>query len=588
MKVTQRGVSMLEVLIAMVVFAVGLLAIASLQGELLRSSGDAKTRTVAVNLAQDKLEELRGFSGLQGDCDAGADTYNCIGPSQEPEIVTDLQDLYGESAEGGSLGSSFEREWTVSEHYFGEEDSKLIPDYIKVDVTVSWEDGSGEENSVTVGDMIAAVAPSDSTGTVGGLLEPDSPEVDYRLIAATEDITAVPVLEFEDEDENTRYQETWRLEDDTVMDKEVRRIEVIHFTNDPFEEEEGDEFRSVRSREEFLTAACDCSVVGSGQGKTPTLWTGNAADNPFISGEFVEKTVGSANDGTTLCTRCCRDHHDLDSTYDHDGREITDAIHTAFDPFRTEGGVFSDRHEHFSNDDNLGAPIDSGDYLEACRFVRKDGFFEVVRDFYLVDIKVIHVDDSADTAPENEVRLYSDYAQEYLEGFLREVLENDDLDYPRELPNPDNFSAEFQSLDSQLEQPLQSTDAVQVHGIYLDYLDPVVRNVISCRQGEGEDCEELGISEGPALESVPFQVLDLTEFVRFSDVTFVESNPPEHVELPDNSDAEEEFTACEAEVRRSNSALAPEGQPVDPDDRDNLAVDRRIISDPENDTCEGK
>lgn len=576
MKVTQRGVSMLEVLIAMVVFAIGLLAIASLQGELLRSSGDAKTRTVAVNLAQDKLEELRGFSALQGDCDAGADTYNCIGPSEEPEVVTDLQDLYGESAEGGFLGSSFEREWTVSEHYFGEEDSKLIPDYIKVDVTVSWEDGSGEENSVTVGDMIAAVAPSDSTGTVGGLLEPDSPEVDYKLIAATEDITAVPVLEFEDEEGNTRYQETWRLADDTVMDKEVRRIEVIHFTNDPFEED--DEFRSVRSREEFLTAACDCSVVGSGQGKTPALWTGNAAENPFISGEFAEKTVGSANDGTTLCTRCCRDHHDLESTYDHDGREVTDAIHTAFDPFRDQGGVFSAIHEHFSNDDSLVAPIDSGDYLEACRFVRKDGFFEVVRDFYLVDIKVINVDSTADTAPENEVTLYSDYAREYLDEFMREVLENGDLDYPRELPNPDNFSAEFQSLESQLEGPLQSTEHVQVHGIYVDYLDPVVQNVIACRQGGGENCEDLGISEGPALESLPFQVLDLTQFVNLCDEgPFTEQNPPEHVELPEGSGADEEFYVLEASVGRSNSALAPGGVPIDPDDESNLARNERLL-----------
>lgn len=566
---SQRGLSMLEVLVALVIFAVGLLAIASLQGSLLRSGADAKIRTVATGLAQEKLEELRAFGALQG----AGDTYENISEGVETGI-DDVGDLYGDTAGNDSLGASYTREWSVDNCYFDEdggnlacgdeyEGSKSYPDFKRVSVEVTWEDASGETNAVTVEDAIGAMAPGDSVGTVGGLNPQDSPEVDYKLIAATEDITRVPVLEVDDDEGNTTYQETWRLEEDTWMGKEVRRIEAIHYTNSPEEN-----FRSVTSREEAFAVACNCDFDSSiEEGSAPTVWDGAG----YLRGVDLEKPAGVGpgnNDEDILCNRCCQDHHDSSSTYDHDGDSDTEEIFTGFDAFRQAGGVFSSPHQHF-NDGDLSTSVDSGSYVEACRFIRNDGFFEVARDFYMVDVKII-TDDEVDT--------YSDYAATYVEEFLIELTENQDLDYPNELPDKSNFSDEFKTLEEELDEPVSGSADVQTQAIYIDYLDPVLVNFLLCRNGEGSNCEDLGVDEGPVLQSMPFQVIDVTQFANFSDCWFEEQNAPPHVDLPDGADSTDVFRAHEATVGRSNSTLAVGGQPIDPDDRDNLARDWRRTS----------
>ena len=60
----QRGMSLLEVLIGIVIFAIGMLALASLQGNLTRSAADANARSVAVTLAEELIERKRGFARI--------------------------------------------------------------------------------------------------------------------------------------------------------------------------------------------------------------------------------------------------------------------------------------------------------------------------------------------------------------------------------------------------------------------------------------------------------------------------------------------------------------------------------------------
>jgi type IV pilus modification protein PilV len=58
----QQGFSLLEALVAALVVAVAMLGVARLQGFTMLESGDSRMRTHALNLAQDKIEELRSFS----------------------------------------------------------------------------------------------------------------------------------------------------------------------------------------------------------------------------------------------------------------------------------------------------------------------------------------------------------------------------------------------------------------------------------------------------------------------------------------------------------------------------------------------
>ena len=60
----QNGFSILEVVIGIFIFVVGLLALAALQGALTRSMADSKLRTTAVNIADSFIERQRGFIQL--------------------------------------------------------------------------------------------------------------------------------------------------------------------------------------------------------------------------------------------------------------------------------------------------------------------------------------------------------------------------------------------------------------------------------------------------------------------------------------------------------------------------------------------
>ena len=58
----QRGLSLVEVFVALLVLSVGLIALAKLQVDLVRGSGDARARTIALSLAEEKIEDLRTFA----------------------------------------------------------------------------------------------------------------------------------------------------------------------------------------------------------------------------------------------------------------------------------------------------------------------------------------------------------------------------------------------------------------------------------------------------------------------------------------------------------------------------------------------
>lgn len=67
-----KGFTLLEIMIALVVLTIGLIAIAYMTNYAISGNREAKLLTQAVTLAQDKLEELRGvdYDALTSDNDA--------------------------------------------------------------------------------------------------------------------------------------------------------------------------------------------------------------------------------------------------------------------------------------------------------------------------------------------------------------------------------------------------------------------------------------------------------------------------------------------------------------------------------------
>ncbi len=60
-----RGMTLLDVLLAIVIFVFGMLALTALQGNLTRSSTDANARTAATSIAEELIEDMRTFEQLR-------------------------------------------------------------------------------------------------------------------------------------------------------------------------------------------------------------------------------------------------------------------------------------------------------------------------------------------------------------------------------------------------------------------------------------------------------------------------------------------------------------------------------------------
>lgn len=124
------GIGLLEVLITTVVVAVGLMAIASLQGKLTSGSRVDKTRAEAKSLAETKIEQLRDTIEKTG--------YNALASSATSESIDGVTE-------------TFTRSWVITD--------QTNPVRKQVSVSVCWLDGcpntNNPENQVVVQSMIA-------------------------------------------------------------------------------------------------------------------------------------------------------------------------------------------------------------------------------------------------------------------------------------------------------------------------------------------------------------------------------------------------------------------------------------------------
>jgi prepilin-type N-terminal cleavage/methylation domain-containing protein len=168
----QKGFGLLEVLITIVVLGVGMIALARLQALLLQGGSYAKARSVALNLAQGKLEDLRSFEQLQLPApNAGIFTYAEIG-NNTGGVEKDDGTLVIPSGEVTVSNVIYNRAWTVTSHYYCAENqspspsncslSKPYPDFKIVKITITWTDPVDLEDTqpVELESVISATNPA--------------------------------------------------------------------------------------------------------------------------------------------------------------------------------------------------------------------------------------------------------------------------------------------------------------------------------------------------------------------------------------------------------------------------------------------
>ena len=132
----RRGVSLIEAIVAMAVMAFGMMAIVGLQSTLRQNSDIAKQRSEAVRIAEEAIEDWRGFSSIG--TAAGRKAYDDITVGTLPNTTI----------------SGLNATYTLSRTVAPGQGWKSIA------VQVSWVDRAGVEQRVTLNSIIAAADPA--------------------------------------------------------------------------------------------------------------------------------------------------------------------------------------------------------------------------------------------------------------------------------------------------------------------------------------------------------------------------------------------------------------------------------------------
>lgn len=519
-----RGFSIVEVLVAVVIFVLAIVAFGLLQGNLTRNSLDARLRTVAVNMGEEAIESRRRFSRIATDPDGLVFAYEDIQTSSWPvtrggvdfTIDQTVTDYYWDPASG---------QFTTSAPA-----GRVHSDFKRVELDVSWAnplefniqegvDTSGHLGSGGIsltGIISSAVTATNRLAILDDLNgESFQPPVGYDP-GALPDVVTLSLGA-------NRFKEST-----TPIPEVIRSDELVETEFDVITYSTSDSGATFVRREEFKVVSCECTlrqppldaVAG---GRRPTVWTGVE----YAAGEPVAKAWGEPANSqqSELCDLCCRDHHDGGSGA---GDDPDDPGRSLYGPFRSASeyhadGTFSGDHKHYGRDPQgqLVLALADGDrYLEACRLVRKDGFFKVAQDLRLEGLNAFPGDFLDQSSEELE---YSTYVTTALTTWLTGVGDGYEgsppvLPAPGEVTPPVVFPATTSLAPTYLPTATgATTQQLRSRGVYVDYLSDELRTLVSCLDGFG-DGPSCGAPEASsALEVLPFYDLQLTWLSRWNE-----------------------------------------------------------------------
>lgn len=413
-----RGFSLMEVLIGIAIFAIGMLALASLQGALTRSTAEAKVRTTAVNIAERIIEGQRGFALVS----TGGFSFSSI-------VDVPINTLFFDSsmtrnpASGDEVGVIYTVTQDVTDYYYNlasdvDPDANAFTtvaptgainaDYKTVLVTVAWNDDrnfvidEGNQTEGNLGGGFVQVSATISNISVGAALKV-AEEEDRDIIAPkivytpglNPDIVSLDLG-------GDKFKESLTPEPKVFRDNLETRFDVVTYSQPA-----GGDALFLR-REEFVAVSCECTLRPKNEanpGKTPTVWAGDEYTAPDLVTKAYGEVIGNVAQ-SSLCEACCRDHHD-------------GGDNALYDPSRPDTEYADDGdHIHYSKDGGgLVAAAVGDDYVEACKLVRMDGFFRVGQDFRL---------EGLNTFPEDFL-ITQDEVQDYSTYVTEEVYIKDDL-----------------------------------------------------------------------------------------------------------------------------------------------------------------
>ncbi|WP_421242610.1 type IV pilus modification PilV family protein [Aeromonas enteropelogenes] len=474
-----KGFGLLEILITLVLLGVGVAGLVAMSRSLLNTSQDSRRYEVAMRLAESQLDAFRTFNGVVSAV-SPLTAYNNIAAGTS-------------SATPADGGGTYALSWTVSNQYWnGSAWQTTIPaGYLYsypgrkvVNVTVSWSDNVGQAHSLL---LSGAVSPAESLTQNqfnGGLdTSREPPHVVYTPGVAP-DVISIQI------DQEGRKQETSKpLPTVTSKDGEVGKL--VQFETVTYKPDNGGNTQQVL--QDLASVSCSCSYGSSINAYLPgqaTLTSSNLLY--WNAGSQVIKLTGMLNssvkDQPALCTSCCKDHFDgSGSSFD----QFYSPLHTSRQ--RYNSGLSS---------------VNGGDYVDACRFVRLDGYYRPLPDWNLIKIIVTSADFLAKTENQASYQNYIKYVVTTYVTWQKNTLNwtsNPTATPPSIIEFADWLPANAAAGGDTSTKITMNTGTAQLiaRGIYVDVLSP-------------DNLAKLDLTSQDLLARIPFQDINLTMLAEWS------------------------------------------------------------------------
>jgi len=334
----QKGFSLVEVMIAVLVLGVGILAVSKLQGTLIKSGADANERSTAASLVQRKADDLRRFIHITTS-DAGvpniwSDTINSPVSVAYNHIASNEGGLI---AYGSTMVGSIEYKlgWAVKDYYYSGTDAKAttvpsgasFPNFKMAHIKATWDSASSLNNVVSFDTIIEAYKPSstalDTSPTTGGTgpVIPYDPQQQPDVVPITLNVDGV------------KKETTKPLPDLSKKGfSTLVKFETVSYNNS---------LDTVR-REEFQTLVCRCSGASTNSSQIYGITTWDDTDEKIIDitttrGNTITKTNvddGGGEKQNPLCFTCCKDGNHLSGDFKVCRTKRVDGVLRLFDPWK--------------------------------------------------------------------------------------------------------------------------------------------------------------------------------------------------------------------------------------------------------------
>lgn len=476
-----RGVGLIDVLVAMAVLAGGVVGLAKIQSVTLKEGDSSKARSVAIQLATAKLDDLRSFT------QAAAGAGGVFGYDEIANNAGGAENANGSlrvPSGAVTVGNvSYTRTWTAQGRYFCLPNAvattancaavvtgaanKPRPDFYALTVNVAWTDADGTARTASLNGSANSNDPLLAAFSLLSITS-EGPIVTYN----PGDAPAVIAIDTGGgrKIETTNPTPSLVMKGQTVINT-IARYETVSY----------DTSNQTLRRRQFTTINCSCEQAGVGAGE-------DRFGNP------VSKRIGVPSDQFQAfeCTVCCRDHHDTSASGNPETscNPATEAGRKGcYDPYRTSDAVhypagLGGDHGHFTANSQ---PADNvGDvYVEACRLERVDGYLRVAQDWKLEVVNAI----PADFFTSANITSYGTYVKSYVASLMS----------GGSAPSPIWSSSEVVNKNSQ--RPLLA------RAIYVDYLDSAQRAAYASR---------IAANDPQVFQEIPFFEVNMTKLAKWS------------------------------------------------------------------------